>query len=159
MADPTRVLRPATVDDLDDLSALCIRSKAHWGYDQAFMAACLPELIVTEDDIDGSRVIVAEVDGVPVAVSQVAFGSGIAELVRLFVDPDALGQGHGAALYQDALEAARAAGAPFLRIESDPFAAPFYERMGAERVGDVASETVAGRRIPLLHHRLDRHRA
>ena len=40
-------LRPARIEDLEALSALCLRSKAHWGYDAAFMAAWGQELTLT----------------------------------------------------------------------------------------------------------------
>jgi hypothetical protein len=40
-----------------------------------------------------------------------------------------------------------------LDIEADPFAAGFYERMGARRIGTVASGVIPGRWLPL--YRLD----
>jgi hypothetical protein len=45
---------------------------------------------------------------------------------------------------------ARALGAWRMRIESDPFAEPFYRAMGAERIGEAASDAIPGRLIPLL---------
>ena len=35
------------MDEADCLTALCMRSKAHWGYDAAFMHACREELRMT----------------------------------------------------------------------------------------------------------------
>ena len=37
-------IRAPTIDELPDLSDLCFRSKAVWGYDEEFMEACRGEL-------------------------------------------------------------------------------------------------------------------
>ena len=44
------------------LSALAMRSKAHWGYDAAFMAACRAELTLTPEGIAARPVFVCEAD-------------------------------------------------------------------------------------------------
>ena len=36
-------VRPARPDEAEALTALVLRSKAHWGYDEAFTAACRDE--------------------------------------------------------------------------------------------------------------------
>jgi GNAT superfamily N-acetyltransferase len=73
----------------------------------------------------------------------------VIELEHMWVDPGAMGRGHGAALFRHALEVARAHGASALRIASDPNAEGFYLHMGAERVGAVPSAP-EGRSLPLL---------
>lgn len=45
MDDPI-TLRLADVSEREPLTELCIRSKAHWGYDAAFMALCRDALTV-----------------------------------------------------------------------------------------------------------------
>ena len=40
------MIRDASPGDCEALSALAFSSKAHWGYDDAFMAACRDELTV-----------------------------------------------------------------------------------------------------------------
>ena len=40
-------LRDARQDELQSLTELCLRSKAVWGYDAAFMAACRIELTLS----------------------------------------------------------------------------------------------------------------
>jgi hypothetical protein len=40
----TTIIRPAQADEVEALTALALRSKAHWGYDDAFMEACRAEL-------------------------------------------------------------------------------------------------------------------
>ena len=43
-------LRPARPDEADLLTELCLRSKAVWGYDDAFMRACRAELTLSPAD-------------------------------------------------------------------------------------------------------------
>jgi hypothetical protein len=50
-----------------------------------------------------------------------------------------------------AMETAAALGGRLLVIEADPFAESFYRSRGAVRVGEVPSEAVAGRKLPLMH--------
>ena len=148
-------IRPARAEEADALTDICVRSKAYWGYDETFMNACHAELVVTRANIENSRFMVAELKGVPVAVSEIVLDQGVANLERLFVDAPAIGKGAGRALYDDAVFWARSNGAKRLRIEADPFAESFYHARGAVTIGDVASGTVPGRRIPLLIQALD----
>ena len=124
------------------MSALAFASKAHWGYDDAFMEACREELTLRPSDLARWRVRVA---GERAGVHAV---SPDGELQWLFVAPAAMGCCVGAALFADACDVARAFGATELYIEADPFAAAFYERMGAVRVGEVPSASIPGRVLP-----------
>lgn len=146
------VFRRAVAEDLAALSALCLRSKAHWGYDAAFMAACEAELTLRPGDLTITTVGVALRDGEPVAMAQVgpAEVAGRAELWKLFVAPGAMGQGLGRAMMAWAAAAARVRGAQALEIAADPGAEGFYLSLGADRVGVAASGTIPGRVLPLL---------
>jgi GNAT superfamily N-acetyltransferase len=137
------VIRDARPADCPALSALAFASKAHWGYDDEFMAMCRAELTVHPHDLDRMRVRVAgEIDGFHGVDEH-------GELVWMFVAPEAMGRGVGAALLRDACTLARDAGMCALHIEADPFAAGFYERMGAVRVGDAPSASIPGRSLPV----------
>jgi len=57
-------------------------------------------------------------------------------LENLWVLPEHMGQGIGKKLFQHALERGRAYGVSFLRIEADPNAESFYEKMGAKKVSE-----------------------
>jgi GNAT superfamily N-acetyltransferase len=74
-----------------------------------------------------------------------------AELAFLFVDPEFIGTGVGRALLEHGLGVAAELGFRTLRVESDPFAEPFYLAMGAVRVGEAASGSVSGRTLPVLY--------
>lgn len=144
-------LRPAHVAEADALSALAVRSKAHWGYSSEFMAACRDELEVHVRDIAASRVTVAEgVGGILGFYWLGPVRAGSCELEALFVEPAAIGQGVGRALLDAAARAAHAEGARSLTIQADPNAEAFYLRAGARRVGERASGSIPGRMLPLL---------
>ena len=143
------MLRPAVPQDLPDLSALCLRSKAHWGYDAEFIAACREELTLTEADL-ADPVIVAEIGGQVAGLAQVGRKGADADLLLLYVEPAAMGYGVGRALFDWCLKTALTMAAPQLLIEADPHAASFYEKMGATRIGEAPSGSIPGRVLPLL---------
>jgi hypothetical protein len=92
------MMRPATADELDRLSALAFRSKASWGYSSGFMNDCRVELTVRVEQLEGT-------------------------FVKQDTDANAIG------FYTHA--------------------ACFYEQVGAVRIGDRKSASVAGRMLPL----------
>lgn len=141
-------LRPARPDERDALSALCLRSKAYWGYDAAFMAACVEELTLSEQDIGEDAVIVLDDENGVAGLAHVHQTQGVCFLDKLFIDTDRIGHGYGRRLFDWALTAARTLGASELVIEADPAAAPFYERMGCIRGGEIPSGSIAGRVLP-----------
>jgi len=89
------VIRAATRDDAAALSGLAMRSKAHWGYDAAFMALCRAELTMTPERIADEEVIVAESGEGAI----LGFGSYVcesdtsAEILNCFVEPATIGRG------------------------------------------------------------------
>jgi GNAT superfamily N-acetyltransferase len=143
-------IRDAESADCSALSALAFASKAWWGYDDAFMEACRVELTVAPADLCNTRVRIADEDDVERPDQLLGFhGLRGDELWWMFVAPDAMSRGVGRALFDDACMVARDAGVRTLRIEADPNATAFYERMGAHRVGEVPSASIEGRVLPL----------
>jgi GNAT superfamily N-acetyltransferase len=144
-------LRPARPEEGAALTELCLRSKAVWGYDDAFMQACRKELTLTPATMLASQVQVAELDGRLAGMAEVKSSGDTAQLEKLFVEPAMLRTGAGRKLFDWAKATARAAGATVLVIEADPDAAEFYRRMGAVDDGLVPSGSIPGRRIPRLN--------
>ena len=144
-------LRPARPEEGAALTELCLRSKAIWGYDDAFMRACRKELTLTPAAILASQVHVAEFDGRLAGMAEVKSSGETARLEKLFVEPAMLRTGTGRKLFDWAKATARAAGAAALVIEADPDAAEFYRRMGAVDDGLVPSGSIPGRLIPRLN--------
>lgn len=134
------------------LTALCVRSKAYWGYDVEFMRLSEATLTVSEAEVASGRVLVAERERLPVGMAKVEPDG---ELGMMFVDPLAIGRGAGRALFEASAALARRLGARRMAILADPNAVPFYERMGARWVGQAPSDAIPGRILPLFEYDLE----
>ena len=143
------VIRLARPGESQSLTALCVRSKAHWGYDAAFMKLSAAALNVNEDDIAAGRVLVAVDDADRVVGMACVLPDGeTSDLDALFIDPPAIGSGAGRALFEAAVAMARRQGARRMTILADPNAAAFYERMGARYLRHAPSDAIPGRTLP-----------
>jgi GNAT superfamily N-acetyltransferase len=149
-------IRMVFLSEAKQLHALAVQSKAHWGYDAAFMVLAAPALEVSEDRILSGLARVAEVDGKPAGVAALAppEDAGIAELEHLFVDPAAMGHSVDAALLSEMFSLARSKGALAIRVLSDPQARGFYERYGFCWIHDAPSDAIPGRVLPVLQRSL-----
>ena len=147
---PPVQIRAAQPEEAAALSDICYRSKAHWGYDNAFMQAARHELRLTPDDITSSHVFVAEWDGVLCGFYRIKQHGKVAWLEDLFLDPPAIGLGLGRHLWQHAITLATQLGCTAIECESDPFAEQFYVKMGAHRIGQRESTIQKGRLLPLM---------
>jgi GNAT superfamily N-acetyltransferase len=147
-------IRTARSGEAAALTALCVRSKAHWGYDAAFMRMSAASLRVSEDDIASGCVLVAEHEGTPIGVASIVLDEGVADLDLLFVDPSAIRSGAGSALFHSAAGLAARLGAVRMTILADPNAARFYERMGARFLRNAPSDAIPGRSLPLYEYDL-----
>jgi GNAT superfamily N-acetyltransferase len=143
-------LRPAVPAEAARISAVAFRSKACWGYDAEFMAACRDDLTVRAEQCDGQRLVVAVRGGEILGYYRLDGIPPRGELADLFVDPSRIGSGVGGLLYRDALVRARRLGFEELTIDADPHAEDFYRHMGAIRVGEAPSTAIAGRSLPRL---------
>ena len=153
--DVDSAIRRARRAEAGALSALALRSKAHWGYDADFLAACRDELTITAEDIATSTVYVLDGDISPLGFYRLLLqDDGVAKLDALFVEPTAMGQGVGGRLWQHAVTTARKLGCSELVWQSDPEAEGFYLAMGAQRAGESESTVFPGRMLPLMRFRL-----
>lgn len=175
MSEPI-FLRPAIPADCNALTTLALVSKAHWGYDAAFMRACEASLTITPEFIIQHHVVVAQRQ-VPTSRNDMPEGNTIthdfkalaivgfyalsreqpeAEVEQCFVAPDAIGLGIGKRLWQDLESAAVTQGATALTVLSDPNAAGFYRRMGMTDVGSAPSDVFGSERpLPVLKKTLN----
>ena len=162
MVGASILIRAALPEEATALSELALRSKAHWGYDDAFLAACRRELTVSRARIERDVAAVLEKDGVAQGFYLLRAEGGSAtgachqaELELFFLDPSSIGEGNGRRLWLHAVASAREYGYRRIIIHSDPHAEGFYLAMGARRVGEVASGSVEGRSLPLMQLDLD----
>ncbi|HEV2913803.1 MAG TPA: GNAT family N-acetyltransferase [Pyrinomonadaceae bacterium] len=147
-------IRQAIPSEAELLTELALRSKGHWGYDAEFLRDCRIDLTLAPEYIASVPVFVIEDRGWIAGFYSLDGQGAEVELMHLFVEPRAIGRGFGRLLFQHAVETARRLGFERLVIGSDPFALEFYESMGAQRVGSVASIVRPGRMLPLLHYPL-----
>lgn len=160
-------VRPAAPREAAALSALALRSKAHWGYDAEFLEACRAELTYTAEQIAGAGApqqgggfgvvefgVVDAAGGTPAGFFRFSGTPPVGELDALFVDPAHIGTGLGGLLLRAALEQAATAGFTALELDADPGAAPFYRHHGARQVGESPSGSIPGRVLPRLRFRL-----
>lgn len=151
--EATYSIRPALPGEAETLTELAIRSKGHWGYDAAFLAACRAELTFSADDLTCTPAYVCDdPDGLAGFYRLLVRDDGVAELDDLFVDPAAIGRGVGKRLWQHAVAQAAVLGCTEIIVQSDPLAEGFYRAMGAKRVGELGSGSVPGRMLPLLRY-------
>lgn len=139
------------MSDAAELTRLARRSKASWHYPDAWLREWESELEISADYIRRNAVLVAETDGGLVGVVGVGVGPEGPEIGHLWISAEAQGRGLGRALVDRAREVAVQNQWTSLRIVSDPHAQPFYERLGAVSVGEIAAP-VAGteRSLPVL---------
>ncbi|MGB0682883.1 MAG: GNAT family N-acetyltransferase [Magnetovibrionaceae bacterium] len=136
------------------LSLICMRSKAHWGYDEHFLRQCLDDLTFTKSELADTDIACAVVGERPAGVAQISMSGGEACLWKLFIDPPYMGTGLGSLLFDWAVAVSKRKGAFNLTLDADPFAASFYEHKGARREGVAPSTAVPGRLLPRYIFRL-----
>ncbi|EPY05674.1 hypothetical protein PAALTS15_19138 [Paenibacillus alvei TS-15] len=146
-------IRQAAVQDVRILSELAYASKAYWGYDEAFMEACREDLTITEAHLTAAQFFVVEenrqIQGF-IALEQDLSQRDRGLVTNLFIHPKAIGHGYGQALWNRMIDAARDLGICTVLVHSDPHAEPFYVRMGARRIGEIASTVFPDRHLPVL---------
>lgn len=145
-------LRDAVPEEAASLTRLALRSKASWGYSEAFMQACEEELTVLPEAIrsDACHHAVADLGGEIVGFYTLENQVGdVIELGALFVEPEHMGSGIGRLLLTAARQRAHTLGASRVTIQGDPHADGFYRSAGATRVGSRESGSVRGRMLPL----------
>jgi GNAT superfamily N-acetyltransferase len=114
------------------------------------MAACVEPLTLTERDLEYDIIVVAMDASAMAGMAQLGYVGDCMEVDMLFVDPVYIGSGCGRVLMNWCQTTALALGHSRLRIEADPGAVGFYERMGAVRIGEAPSNAIEGRMLPLL---------
>lgn len=143
-------IRAALPEEAALLTDLAMRSKASWGYDDAFMAACREELTFTPEMMAAWTIWVAERDGRIAGMVCLHMDGDRAELENFFVEPDAQGQGIGSALMQVFTDTARQRGATTIGLDADPNAEGIYHRLGFVTVGRSPSGSIPGRFLPRM---------
>jgi GNAT superfamily N-acetyltransferase len=156
---PDAAVRDARPDEAAALGDLAHRSKAVWGYDDAFLDACREELSVSPAHMDVDRVRVIEGSGSIHGFYRLSIEGDEGCVELLFVDPESMGRGYGRVLWDDMIGVARGAGLTVVILDSDPNAEAFYRVMGCMEAGQAPSGSIPGRMLPRLRFPPDRRRS
>ena len=130
----------ARPEHADALTQIAIAGKRHWNYPESWIQLWLPLLTITPSYIAGHEIWLALADEQPVAFYSLKGDGESLWLDNLWVLPAFMGQGIGEFLFRHALIRCRKRDASVLRIESDPNAQGFYEKMGAVKVDELRGE-------------------
>ena len=149
-------LRQADPSEAPFLTALAIRSKAHWGYSESFMTAAIPELeFRCEKFLPEFLVYVLQQDDKRVGFcSLLRIDDDTVELHDLFVDPPHIGHGYGKRLWLHSLRVARERGFKRMTLTADPNAEAFYAAQGARRIEEKPSPVEHNRSLKVLEYLL-----
>jgi len=128
-------ITPASPSEADALTKIAFAAKSHWGYPSHWMAQWQTILTVTPASIAAHETYVARAGECIIGFCALRRKGSTLRLEDLFVLPGEMRRGVGRLLFRHSQRRAREMGFAFFEIESDPNAAGFYERMGAERIG------------------------
>jgi GNAT superfamily N-acetyltransferase len=150
-------IRQARPEECGALTEIAMRSKAHWGYSVEFMRNVRADLEVRpEKFMPEFHVYVLETEHEMIGFYSLRRESGESVILEdLFIEPQHIGHGFGKQLWDHSLLTARSLGYCKLTLISDPYAEPFYAHQRAVRIGEVESNALAGRMLPLMEYPLN----
>ena len=146
-----RVTR-ARPEQAERLSQIAYAAKSYWGYPSQWIELWHNQLTISKQYIERHEVYAAVDDDETLLGFYALAGSGERMVLdHLWVQPRSLHAGVGRKLFEHAVTLATEAGAREIVIESDPNAEGFYQKMGAETVGEVTYELEGlPRSLPLM---------
>ena len=148
-----RVIR-ARPEHAERLSQIAYAAKSYWGYPSQWIELWHNQLTITKQYITVNEVYAAVDDDEALLGFYALQGSGERlTLDHLWVQPRSLHAGVGRKLFDHAVALATQLGAAVIQIEADPNAEGFYQKMGAETVGDVTYELEGlPRSLPMMEY-------
>ncbi len=150
-----RMIIPAEAKFAHNLTEITITAKRHWNYPERWMQIWLPSLTITSQYIESHEVWMMVVADKPVAYYSFDENEGGHWLDNLWVLPEYMGQGIGRVLFEHAIERCKIRHVYVLKIEADPNAQSFYERMGARKVGEHQTQVDGEPRVlPIMEIRI-----
>ena len=146
-----RVVR-ARPEQAERLTQVAHAAKSYWGYPSQWIEMWHNQLTITKQFILQNEVYAAVDDDEAILGFYALAGSGERMVLEhLWVQPRSLRGGVGRKLFDHAVQLATEIGAKRIEIESDPNAEAFYQKMGAETIGEVTYELEGlPRSLPLM---------
>lgn len=134
------IIRRALSNESPALTEIAHDAKRYWGYPENWIQHWQTDLTVSSEFVRENPVYVAEQDGELVGFYALIVRNEKAELEHMWVAPKNIDQGIGKELFIHAMHEAARQNVAVVEISSDPNAEGFYRKMGAQRIGEVASE-------------------
>ena len=148
-------VRRVILQEAAALSEIAFAAKAHWGYPKHWLEIWKPQLTFSPEYFEENESWAAEADGYPIAFYTLQEKDGHAWIENLWVSPALIGKGVGKELFLHAAALSRRRGYKTLRLEADPNAVGFYEKMGMDKIGERHSEVEGQPRIlPIMEMKL-----
>jgi GNAT superfamily N-acetyltransferase len=138
----------ANCADHVELTRIAFAAKQHWRYPEEYYQVWAKELTITTEYIRQNQVFTAKEGSRILGFYSLVFDSDMWFLDHIFIDPAHLKCGIGRKLMAHAKEIAKQKGAQEMTIYVDPYAAGFYEKIGARKIGMLES-SIKGRSIPI----------
>lgn len=134
------------------LTQIAHAAKSYWGYPTHWIELWRNQLTITAAYIRANDVYAAaDEDAVLLGFYALTGAPPKLALDHLWVQPQSFSGGVGRALFEHAVRRATELGARSIEIEADPNAEGFYQKMGAETVGEVTYELEGmPRSLPLM---------
>jgi N-acetylglutamate synthase-like GNAT family acetyltransferase len=149
-------IRRARPDEAKVLTEIALAAKRHWGYPENWIEHWKNDLTITPDFIANNEMYVAVSGEEIVGCCAIVFSDSLTELEHMWIRPEHMGTGVGRALFTHARERAVDLKIPMMELSADPNAEGFYQRMGAQRIGEVKSEIEGKPRVlPRMSVNLD----
>lgn len=130
-------IRRARPEEAEVLTTIAHAAKRYWNYPEHWIAEWQSALTITDEFIENNELYVAIANHEIAGCCALVMTEGLAEIEHMWIKPEHMGSGVGRALFRHARQRAEERGARVLELSADPNAAGFYERMGAQRIGDV----------------------
>jgi ribosomal protein S18 acetylase RimI-like enzyme len=138
-------------EDAEALTQIAHAAKRHWGYPDRWIEAWRDILTMRPEFLAANVGYCAIEDGRPVGFYVLTTESDGIHLDHLWILPAAMHRGIGRSLFEHAVAQARNLGFRAIKIEADPNAEGFYQRMGAKRIGTRVSKVDGEpRELPVL---------
>ncbi len=146
-----RVVR-ARPEQAERLTQVAHAAKSYSGYPSQWIELWHNQLTITKQFILHNDVYAAVDDDEAVLGFYALMGAGERMVLEhLWVQPSSLQGGVGRKLFEHAVQLATEQGVQRIEIEADPNAEAFYQKMGAETVGQVTYELEGlPRSLPLM---------
>ena len=145
------LIRRVTPTEADILTKVAISAKRYWNYPERWMEIWIPQLTFSPEYFEANESWAAVFEGTPIAFYTWQDRNSIAWIENLWVSAEYIGAGVGKQLFHHALTRSRESGYKVLRLESDPNARGFYEKMGMWKIGEHQAEVDGQpRMIPVM---------